>query len=702
MDLKDAAAKTTPSAYLETTASQPVVLPPEPKPSPTTAVERPGNRAVLYLRVSSTGQVNTDYDPEGISIPAQRVSCERKASQLDLQIIGEYVEPGRSGTEMSKRIAFQQLLERIRRERDIDYVIVYELSRLARNRIDDAIVMADLRKRGVTLISATESVDDSPVGQLMHGILAAFNEYRSAKDGADIAYKMGEKAKKGGTLGVAPLGYLNTIDRVDGREIRSIAVDPERAPFVRRAFELYADGDASIENIVDEFRERGLTTRATRVRPAGPISRSKVAAMLKDPYYLGFVKYKGQTYEGRHSPLIEQELFDRVQDLLEARGYSGERRRRNHHYLKGTLFCGACLARTGTVRRMIIQRATGRHGGEYRYYFCRGVQDHSCDAPYSNLDLVEAAIEDHYKTIRFSPGFIETLSKSMRQVLSDSANSARILRSDLTKQLKQLDVKEDNLLDMAAAGELAKEKIQQRLRDVDRRRRELQEQLESVIDDLPGAEKYLDACLRLLEDPHRLYMAASDQTRRRLNQAIFKYLFIDTERVTGEEMTSPLAEMLSADAGWQIHNETGDPAVARSAALATLKTHKTAGVESGGSVALVDDLLQAVNSRGDCSKHSMVRAGGFEPPRSFEHGHLKTARLPFRHARNATDVIVSISGMSEPAAALRTRAEGLLGEDPSMSSEYADSSRRSTDRASPGRRSTVCTARSAGPLRQPA
>jgi site-specific DNA recombinase len=79
----------------------------------------PGTRAVIYLRVSSTGQVRTDYNPEGISIPAQRE-------------------------------AFQHMLARIRSQSDVDVIIIYQLSRMARNRYDDAIVMADLRKRRVT------------------------------------------------------------------------------------------------------------------------------------------------------------------------------------------------------------------------------------------------------------------------------------------------------------------------------------------------------------------------------------------------------------------------------------------------------------------------------------------------------------------------------------------------------------------------
>src|SRR5436309_8759671 len=139
--------------------------------------------AALYLRVSTPSQVKTDYDPEGISIPAQRESCLRKAAQLGVQVVEEYIEPGKTATSIDKRPAFQAMLERIRTQRDVSYVIVYKLSRMNRNRLDDAFVLAGLRKYKATLVSATESIDETPVGQLMHGILAAFNEYRSAEDG---------------------------------------------------------------------------------------------------------------------------------------------------------------------------------------------------------------------------------------------------------------------------------------------------------------------------------------------------------------------------------------------------------------------------------------------------------------------------------------------------------------------------------------
>jgi site-specific DNA recombinase len=283
--------------------------------------------AVLYLRVSTTAQVETDYDPEGISIPAQRAACRRKAEQMGVLVVDEYVEPGRSATTIDKRPVFQQMLERIKADHDVDYVIVYNLSRLNRNRVDDAHVLVAMRALRVTLVSAQENIDETPAGQLMHGMLAAFNEYRSNADGADISYKMGQKAKNGGTLGRAKLGYLNVRDHSAGREVRTIAVDTERAQYVRLAFELYATGNYSLERLAQTLTDRGLRTRGFGRWPAGPISTSQLAVVLRDRYYLGLVTYKGEEYPGRHESLITPELFARVQTELDSHAAAGVRRR---------------------------------------------------------------------------------------------------------------------------------------------------------------------------------------------------------------------------------------------------------------------------------------------------------------------------------------------------------------------------------------
>ena len=78
-------------------------------------------------------------------------------------------------------------------------------------------------------------------------------------------------------------------------------------------------------------------------RPAGPISAKYLARVLRDRYYLGFVSYNGEEYQGRHEPLVSAELFAKVQAVLDERlPKKGSRQRRHHHYLKGSLWCGRC------------------------------------------------------------------------------------------------------------------------------------------------------------------------------------------------------------------------------------------------------------------------------------------------------------------------------------------------------------------------
>ena len=554
----------------------------------------PGTRAVIYLRVSSAGQVNTDYDPEGISIPAQRVACQRKAEQLGLTVTDEYIEPGKSATEMTKRVAFQQMLTRVRNARDIDVIIVYKLSRMARNRLDDAIVMADLRKRGVTLVSATESIDDTPVGQLMHGILATFNEYQSRESGADIAYKMGQKARNGGTLGRAPLGYLNVFDRSEGREIRTVTLDPKRAPLIRLAFEFYATGDYTLADLSDELYDRGLRTRPTALHPTKQVSINKLSMMLRDRYYLGYVTYKDEEIKGRHEALIDDDLFERVQDIIESRAAAKERRRVHHHYLKGSLFCGRCK-KAGITQRMIIQHTVNSRGSEYTYFFCRNKQDGTCTAPHVNVLRIENAVEDHYATIRFSPGFVADVRAHIAEALADEEAATRLLKQQLTTELRGLDAKEENLIDLAADSTLPQAKIKQKLRDIERQRRHLTERLTSTNDNLSDSARLIKLCLTLLENPQELYRRCDDDQRRLLNQAIFHGLYVEDDQITGHDLKEPFAQLHAVQTSRRLdQSDKPDPGTSTSR---TQNSSKAASHQGGGLTAThgVEGLLTGMD-----------------------------------------------------------------------------------------------------------
>lgn len=153
-----------------------------------------------------------------------------------------------------------------------------------------------------------------------------------------------------------------------------------------------------------ELYDRGLRTRPTARHPSKQVSINKLWQMLRDRYYLGYVTYKGEEIRGRHEPLIDEDVFGRVQDILETRSTTKERRR-VHHYLRGSIFCGRCK-RAGRTGRLILQNVVNSKGATYTYYFCRNKQTGACDAPHINVILIEDAVAAHYATIRFSATFI--------------------------------------------------------------------------------------------------------------------------------------------------------------------------------------------------------------------------------------------------------------------------------------------------------
>ncbi|WP_216896113.1 zinc ribbon domain-containing protein [Nocardia alni] len=195
---------------------------------------------------------------------------------------------------------------------------------------------------------------------------------------------------------------------------------------------------------------------------------------------------------------------------LDEHGVAGERRRVHHHYLKGSLFCGKDRV-DGVVRRMIIQRTPGRHGGDYWYFFCIGNQKNAgCHSPHLNADRIEEAVVEYYKRIAFSPQFIAVMQLALDDMLAETEATQRLYKKHLQDQLKDLDTKETNLLSLAEDGALPQAKIRSRLTDIKRERDKLEAELGKVQLDLSASAEFLTTCLELLRNPYRLYKGASD------------------------------------------------------------------------------------------------------------------------------------------------------------------------------------------------
>ena len=179
------------------------------------------------------------------------------------------------------------LIERVTTQRDVDYVIVHQLSRFARNRLDDAAITEQLERAGAALISCMEGIDQTTSGRMLQGMLAVVNEYQSRNQGDDIKRKTLQKVKDGGTPALAAIGYRNVQGADADKNRRWVEIDPERGSQITWAFQAYASGNYSLHRLAEELEARGLMQRATKGRGERPLPINRLQGILRNRYYIG-------------------------------------------------------------------------------------------------------------------------------------------------------------------------------------------------------------------------------------------------------------------------------------------------------------------------------------------------------------------------------------------------------------------------------
>src|SRR6266545_7038539 len=489
---------------------------------------------ISYLRVSTKRQMDTDadVDPDGNSVNTQREHCGSKAKSMRVVLQKEFIEPGNSAQSIDKRPVFKEVLKYLREHPEIKYVFIYMRSRAFRNFTDAAITKRALLKIGVKLISAKEDFGEGIMADAMEAVTDIMNEVQVRLSGQDISVKMANKARNGGTIGQAKLGYLNEKVLVEGRKVNSVVIDQERAPLVRHAFELFATGQHTLDTLWEILADAGLRAPGRD----NPVGRETLRDMLRSRYYIGKVIYKGIEYQGRHEPLISEELFDRVQRVLDAHSGSGTRQRQHHHYLKDDVWCGRC------GDRFIIMPGRG-NGGTYFYFMCRGRQKKTCDHPYVPVDVMEQGIEQHYSVVAESiilpPELRTKIRAGVTAAVAEQYELSDDLRDRFNRQLDKLDRKESYFLDLAAEEDWPKDKLRAKLNAIRLERKQITRQLDTAANQLDTGRQVFTTALDLLDDPAELYRQGNERVRATLNKAFFTRLYFDGRKVTSQDLAEP-------------------------------------------------------------------------------------------------------------------------------------------------------------------
>ncbi len=278
--------------------------------------QKPVIRCAIYTRKSTDEGLDQAFN----SLDAQYEACAAYvASQRHegWKLVPDRFDDGGLSGGTLERPALQRLLAEIDAGR-IGMVVVYKIDRLTRSLVDFGRLVERLDAKGCSFVSVTQAFNTATsMGRLTLNVLLSFAQFEREVTAERIRDKIAASKKKGLWMGGAlPLGY----DRHPDPQRRELVVNPTEAEVVKMLFRLYADlGNLRLVEVEAErrgLRPRTLVSRTGRVRGRSPFARGQLHHLLTNPVYIGRIRHKDQTYPGQHPAIIEDALWQEVQDKL--------------------------------------------------------------------------------------------------------------------------------------------------------------------------------------------------------------------------------------------------------------------------------------------------------------------------------------------------------------------------------------------------
>lgn len=400
-------------------------------------------RCAIYTRKSTSEGLESDFN----TLDAQREAAEYYIRAMRGEgweaLPDRYDDGGFTGANV-ERPALRQLLTDIEAGK-VDCVVVYKVDRLSRSLLDFAQLLALFEEKSVGFVSTTQQFNTrDAMGRLTFNILLSFAQFEREMIADRTRDKMGAARKRGKWLGSRPpLGYEGDRDRM------RLVVVPEEADRVRTIFQLYLRL-RSVAKVALRLRElrwerKRVIAKAGHALGGGPWTEKDVHLVLRNPIYLGKVRFKGKLYEGEHEAIVDAALFEHVQVTLDSKACGrGKRRGRNPEYLlQGLLHCGLC------DQLMTTTSAQGRKGEVYRYYACRNrarTAEHPCDHPRLTAPEVEALVVERLRHVCSDVEMRDQIATRMQTTEPDLAARIQGERAKVEQQRASLRAEADHLM----------------------------------------------------------------------------------------------------------------------------------------------------------------------------------------------------------------------------------------------------------------
>lgn len=519
---------------------------------------------------------------EGNSLEGQYKEIERYCEYMNIEIVSVYSDEGKSGKTIEGRVEFQRMMKDIVEKEEVDYVIVWKLSRFGRNAKDTLDSLELLQKHGVDLCTVVERIDSGDkMGKFMLTMLSALAEMER-----ENIIEQTNNGKKYNALdgnwngGAAPYGY-RLMDK-------KLVVVPEEAEVVKKIFDWYVSTDLGYNGVSIRLNEEKTPPRqilrldrmAMREKDTDepiylPVMEDWYPTIVKKildcPVYCGKIRWghenvvreggkarrkKGENVilaDGKHEPIITEELWKQAQEKRKDTGVAFGRPASNSDLIRNTLNGIAKCPNCGSG--MIAQRGSYRRkNGEtsvYYDYVCGYNNNHKggkCKKNAIKADYLEGAVVDEiHKYIR-RPNVIHDITRHLGKRLDTSNIEKDIERAEY--KIKELDKREDmqyTILSQIGSGKyrnMKPERVEKALEEINQQREDLNVYIERKQQEIAAVEQDKLNCETIrfiIENFDTAYNEASKEQKKKLIQSMVKEVKLgylgDSKKVIPLSMT---------------------------------------------------------------------------------------------------------------------------------------------------------------------
>ena len=467
-------------------------------------------RALAYIRISSARQVN------GESPETQRSSIERYAESNNIEIADWFYDEAKSGKN-ADRAELQNLLKQALKQRGkIDHVIVYKMNRASRD-IDSYITgfRMKLASSGITVRSATEQFDDSPMGHFMEIFHVMVGQMDNENKRDFTVDNMTSLAFQGYWQHPPLLGYSVAKVLNDVGKSRPTLKQNNIAPLVKQVLERFSQGDISKAELTRYAAEVGLYSRYGK-----KLSQDSINRLIKTPTYAGYVAdnfTKYELVEGKHPPIISKDVFKVNQTLLYgANTKKGEIRQQNHpdYPLKGIIRCPNCK------NALYASAPKTGAGGKSPRYHCSRV---TCKGKVRSVKA--SVMHDSFNELLKNVKPEESILKLYKEVLIDEVGKhLGSLNGRISRLRRELDVIADSRIKAIkkySDDMLTLDEKNQLVDGLDNDKFHVTGQLSDLIDIQKVQEADIDLAVNVMEQVDKQWEVSSLDSQQRFQSMLF-------------------------------------------------------------------------------------------------------------------------------------------------------------------------------------